>query len=120
MSAAAELGERGAARNGGGRPSATNRLAERVAEHNRHRPAGRSAQRRLAAFRSVALTVTKRYARRREKLDRIARGSRDDASNRGATMTTTFDKREEGFEKQFAHDEELKFKATARRDRLLG
>jgi hypothetical protein len=35
-------------------------------------------------------------------------------------MTTTFDKREEGFERQFAHDEELKFKATARRDRLLG
>ncbi len=35
-------------------------------------------------------------------------------------MTTTFDKREEGFEKQFAHDEELKFKATVRRDRLLG
>jgi len=35
-------------------------------------------------------------------------------------MTTTFDKREEGFENQFAHDEELKFKATARRDRLLG
>ena len=33
---------------------------------------------------------------------------------------TTFDKREEGFEKQFAHDEDLKFKATARRDRLLG
>ena len=24
---------------------------------------------------------------------------------------TTFDKREEGFEKKFAHDEELKFKA---------
>jgi len=35
-------------------------------------------------------------------------------------MITTFDKREEGFENQFAHDEELKFKATARRDRLLG
>ena len=33
---------------------------------------------------------------------------------------TTFDKREEGFEKQFAHDEELKFKADARRNRLLG
>jgi hypothetical protein len=33
---------------------------------------------------------------------------------------TTFDKREEGFEKQFALDEELKFKATARRNRLLG
>ena len=33
---------------------------------------------------------------------------------------TTFDKREEGFEKQFAHDEELRFKATARRNRMLG
>ena len=33
---------------------------------------------------------------------------------------TTFDKREEGFEKKFAHDEELRFKATARRNRLLG
>jgi hypothetical protein len=33
---------------------------------------------------------------------------------------TTFDKREEGFEKRFAHDEELKFKATARRNRMLG
>src|ERR1700693_4443501 len=33
---------------------------------------------------------------------------------------TTFDKREEGFEKLFAHDEELRFKATARRNRLLG
>jgi hypothetical protein len=33
---------------------------------------------------------------------------------------TTFDKREEGFEKQFAHDEELKFKAISRRNKLLG
>jgi len=33
---------------------------------------------------------------------------------------TTFDKREEGFERKFAHDEELKFKAEARRNRLLG
>jgi hypothetical protein len=33
---------------------------------------------------------------------------------------TTFDKREEGFEKQFARDEELKFKAGARRNKLLG
>jgi hypothetical protein len=33
---------------------------------------------------------------------------------------TTFDKREDAFEKQFAHDEELKFKATARRNKLLG
>jgi hypothetical protein len=33
---------------------------------------------------------------------------------------TTFDKREEGFEKKFVIDEELKFKAAARRNRLLG
>jgi hypothetical protein len=33
---------------------------------------------------------------------------------------TTFDKREEGFERKFAHDEELRFKATVRRNRLLG
>src|SRR4051794_15352600 len=33
---------------------------------------------------------------------------------------TTFDKREEGFEKKFALDEELRFKANARRNKLLG
>jgi hypothetical protein len=33
---------------------------------------------------------------------------------------TTFDKREEAFEKKFVIDEELKFKAEARRNRLLG
>lgn len=33
---------------------------------------------------------------------------------------TTFDKREQAFEAQFAHDEEMKFKAMARRNYLLG
>jgi len=33
---------------------------------------------------------------------------------------TTFDEREEAFERQFAHDEDLKFKAEARRNKLLG
>ena len=33
---------------------------------------------------------------------------------------TTFDKREEGFEQKYAHEEELRFKATARRNKLLG
>ena len=33
---------------------------------------------------------------------------------------TTFDKREEGFEKQFAHDEDLRFRAIARRNKMLG
>jgi hypothetical protein len=33
---------------------------------------------------------------------------------------TTFDKREQGFEAKFIHDEELRFKATARCNRMLG
>jgi hypothetical protein len=33
---------------------------------------------------------------------------------------TTFEDREKGFERKFAHDEELKFKATARRNKLIG
>jgi hypothetical protein len=33
---------------------------------------------------------------------------------------TTFDKREDGFERKFALDEEQKFKAEARRNKLLG
>ncbi len=35
-------------------------------------------------------------------------------------MTTTFDNREEGFEKEFAHDQDLRFKAMARRNKMLG
>jgi hypothetical protein len=31
-----------------------------------------------------------------------------------------FPEREDAFEKEFAHDEELRFKATARRNKLLG
>ncbi|MCB1495167.1 MAG: DUF1476 domain-containing protein [Bauldia sp.] len=33
---------------------------------------------------------------------------------------TTFDKREDAFEAKFARDEELRFKAEARRNKLLG
>lgn len=33
---------------------------------------------------------------------------------------TTFDDRQKGFESKFARDEELRFKATSRRNRLLG
>lgn len=33
---------------------------------------------------------------------------------------TLFDDREQTFEKKFAHDEELRFRATARRDKMLG
>ena len=33
---------------------------------------------------------------------------------------TSFDKRREGYESKFAHDQDLKFKANARRNKLLG
>lgn len=33
---------------------------------------------------------------------------------------STFDDREKAFERKFAHDAEMQFKAEARRDRLLG
>ena len=46
--------------------------------------------------------------------------ARCDPLSAGHAMTTTFDKREEGFEKKFAHDEELRFKANARRNKMLG
>lgn len=32
---------------------------------------------------------------------------------------TSFDEREKGFEKKFAHDQDLKFKAEARRNKML-
>jgi hypothetical protein len=39
--------------------------------------------------------------------------------NGGIGWMSTFDKREEAFERKFAHDEELRFRAGARRDALL-
>jgi hypothetical protein len=47
-------------------------------------------------------------------------GSSPGQQGQDETRMSTFDKREEGFEKKFAHDEELRFKATARRNKLLG
>src|SRR3954469_14509646 len=66
------------------------------------------------ANRMVALTLWGRYASRAAPQSQAASDGGE-----GKSMTT-FDEREEGFEKQFAHDEELRFKATARRNKLLG
>jgi hypothetical protein len=114
------------------------KLADRAAQHNR----GKS----LYCERS---TAANRFAigclDRRVPLCKGARGgstsvvrTTPDAMRRGAPPAeisdsvrerplpmseepmTTFDKREEGFEKQFAHDEELRFKANARRNKMLG
>jgi len=50
----------------------------------------------------------------------IARHNGGTFHHEARNRMTTFDKREEGFEKKFAHDEELKFKSYARRNKLLG
>jgi hypothetical protein len=57
------------------------------------------------------------FVRKHAKADNTGRSHLRDS---GGGIVTTFDKREEGFEKKFAHDEELKFKAFARRNKLLG
>jgi hypothetical protein len=63
----------------------------------------------------IALTAQGRYARRDNRV-----GRREPTQFCHEADMTTFDKREEGFEKKFAHDEELQFKAGARRNKLLG
>src|SRR3954469_22521827 len=65
----------------------------------------------MPRFRHVDLWILCQYARQDS--------SAGTPVNKEANMTT-FDKREEGFEKKFAHDEELLFKANARRNKFLG
>jgi hypothetical protein len=83
-------------------------------QHNRPRLTFSTSHFRRNDAGDVALTLPWRYARRRVTAVRRARRQ----ANEG--RMTTFDKREEGFEKKFAHDEELKFKAVARRNKLMG
>jgi hypothetical protein len=72
-----------------------------------------------AASLAVVLTICHRYlsaqaACRNEAVISISAGGLE------LPDMTTFDRREEGFEKKFALDEEQKFKAEARRNKLLG
>jgi hypothetical protein len=69
---------------------------------------------------TVALTGLPRYARRQLNYNAAQNCSPHRFSREKAKVMTTFDKREEGFENQFVHDEELRFKATARRNKMLG
>src|SRR4029077_13955007 len=86
-----------------------------AAKYNRHRPARSPLQRPSSSVNTVALTGHPRYARRH-----VICGVPSTSRARSRQVMTTFDKREEAFEQQFAHDEELKFKATARRNKMLG
>src|SRR5690348_15351881 len=60
-----------------------------------------------------------RFPRRSPTSTLVARCAAEDDERAGTPMTT-FDKREETFEKKYARDEELRFKANARRNKLLG
>src|SRR5205085_3261703 len=110
------------------------KLADRAAQHNRGETFIANVPPRRIDSPSVALTIASRYARARTVVrprsckpaesDARAAGPKYRSESRPLPMSeeamTTFDKREEGFEKQFAVDEELRFKATARRNKLLG
>jgi hypothetical protein len=68
----------------------------------------------------------RRYPSGRERLEflhnfhaRLAPGEGRDARGGGCQMTS-FEDREKSFERKFALDEELRFRSTARRNKLLG
>jgi len=101
-------------------------LSDWPTQHNRSGPLGSEFYRisapmmtlSPAASRLLFLTILCSYlgakaSRRNEAAVTVSTGI-------GTLVMTTFDKREEGFEKKFALDEELKFKAEARRNKLLG
>ena len=57
---------------------------------------------------------------RRQALDGAGAGSYLLRDTFGKDSMTTFDDRERAFETKYAHDEELRFRVIARRNRLLG
>ena len=69
-------------------------------------PPRRDNGRRLTARLEVA------FAHMRVMVSRTPRGN--------TTSMTSFDERQKAYESRFAHDEELRFKAMARRNKLLG
>jgi hypothetical protein len=94
------------------RPSSrTRKLAQPRAGYNSHSPATAFPQCRCFDLDQRGLTPAPRYARRPE--------AQVSARAMGRDMTS-FDKREEGFEQKFAHDEEIRFRAQARRNKLVG
>lgn len=92
-------------------------LSDWSIEYNRSGPFGASFTPSACGLTPVVLTIGSRYLGARE-------GGRNEAASpfgrdRNRIMST-FDKRQEGFEKKYALDEEQKFKAEARRNKLLG
>ena len=59
-----------------------------------------------------------RHRKSRENLGAVPNGA--EMGFEGVIDMTTFDAREKFFEQKFVHDEELKFRITAHRNRLLG
>jgi hypothetical protein len=89
------------------------KLSQPGAEHKLHNSPVAVPQRVSFGGSAVALTAGARYASdqfRAEAFSQAAMGHH----------MSEFDRREEGFERKFAHDEEVRFKARARRNKLLG
>ena len=72
-----------------------------------------------ASSRLLFLTICFSYLGAQQVCRNEAAGT-NSAHQAESYAMTTFDKREEGFEKKFAHDQELRFKANARRNKMLG
>jgi hypothetical protein len=93
-------------------------LSDWPIEHNRSGPFGVSFTPFACGLKPVVLTNGSRYLSARE-------GGRNEAAvpfwqGSELQIMSTFDKRQEGFERKYALDEEQKFKAEARRNKLLG
>jgi hypothetical protein len=106
-------------------PACSGNLTDRYREHNR------GALIMHCGAEDLGLPLIWSFSRDMQDAIRICKMRSGAGASRGRSWTrtrsnsheanmTTFDKREEGFEKKFALDEELKFKAMARRNKLLG
>src|SRR6266568_8229714 len=60
------------------------------------------------------------FGQTRRHAGRTGARSLSRAADAGRDRMTTFDDREKAFESKFAHDEEMRFRIVARRNRLLG
>jgi hypothetical protein len=89
------------------------KLAQPRAEHKLHNSPVAVPQRVSFGGSAVALTAAARYASDQFHAEAFSQAVT------GHHMSG-FDKREEGFERKFVHDEEVRFKARARRNKLLG
>jgi hypothetical protein len=98
-------------------PGLGSNLSDWTTQHNRSGTLTGSFTAPAAAFRLLFLTIRSRYLSAEAACRNEAAAI---SAEIGSLVMTTFDKREEAFETKFVLDEAQKFKAEARRNRLLG